>query len=772
MKSEDEILETLNSITNNQVKEVSLIYELGDYFQIERERDKQIKQISKLRASRQKLRKKDDSEKLQKVNSKLKKSLASLIKTVIKMHQFKRQFTHCPEAFYKSRRLFVTFKNFKIAKDFKDLYNLQYKRKGAFLSSISPGAYKRSMEKLDSKKQDKGPQQMHDKSESKLTRNQEKYVDVDTKLKYRGSTIDSNLDDKIAELSTKQNKFDNPNDNTNKSKQFYSERPGNYNEKMRNELKRGFVSKMMQFYTRSQTSEDRLNMLKMLEVFGPGLKLKRSLDPKYINWDYHSDSELGRVEMVLYSVGLLVVMPAICFYLNYQYFKLDLISQIDGLVAPPNVAIYKILWTIGITIWDNVAMSLIAVVFNKSRFLNISNQYKYTYSFYCIYGVFSGLLMPNLAMEKAYEYRTKSLDPEVRRDLAVYLIDGLYSNFHSLIFSAANYKILQPVLVARLRKVARRLPKIIKIFRKKDNKPNAKDLQPVEKTDSGSFDLLSEMKRIKDETKRLQEEQEKENDALIFGLSFMTNCFFNVCYYGLLTPSVFFYILPSYIAFIGFDWVKFRMQDHVLMQKLKDSIKRSFKTIKSITVTRSRAFSSSKKAGTKVIKAQIKQHSVQEVPWTIYVNFVYMLLLGGFPLTLLGYYGLAKRFSKFMTVPLLKSAIQKKSLFFVAYDTMFLYIDKVSLLVFHENAIVMVETFTKSLKEMVSETIHVLFDDKHLFVVFVLYLIVLVLVLNFFRIERYINRIQSRIWKRKKVLETDIVGEGFRDSNPAYKLLA
>jgi hypothetical protein len=93
---------------------------------------------------------------------------------------------------------------------------------------------------------------------------------------------------------------------------------------MTNELKRGLVSKMMNFYSRSSTSEEILKMARMREVFGPNLILKRSLDPKYINWDYHSDSELGLIEMIIYSFAVLMVMPGICYYLNYQYFKLDL----------------------------------------------------------------------------------------------------------------------------------------------------------------------------------------------------------------------------------------------------------------------------------------------------------------------------------------------------------------------------------------------------------------------------------------------------------------
>ena len=149
-----------------------------------------------------------------------------------------------------------------------------------------------------------------------------------------------------------------------------------------------------------------------------------------------------------------------------------------------------------------------------------------------------------------------------------------------------------------------------------------------------------------------------------------------------------------------------------------------------------------------------------------------MLLLGGFPLSLLGYFGFAKNFSKFITIqqPLLKSA-QSESLFFKIYDSSFQIIDKISTFIFNESAIMMVETFTKDLKNLIKMTLKTIFEDKNLLIGLIAYFAILIIVLMFFRIERYINRIQSRIWNRTKVLNSDISGNSFRDSNPAYKIL-
>ena len=288
---------------------------------MERERDKKIKEMAKLKTKRTEIIKNgSDPTKLEKITKQQTKALSQLIKKIIEMHIFKQKFNASPETYFKSRRVFVTFKNFQIARNFKELYNKQYRdrmgffrQKGLHLSS----------DQAKSKKIDKSPKPEF-QSSGKLQRNEEKYVDVDNKIKYRGSTLQSTSKDKLLELAEKQKKFDKLSDSRSPDQKFYSERPKNFNNKMQNELKRGLISKMMNFYCRSNTSEELLKMTRMREVFGPDLVLKRSLDPKYINWDYHSDSELGLVEMVIYSFAVLMVMPGICYYLNYQYFKLDL----------------------------------------------------------------------------------------------------------------------------------------------------------------------------------------------------------------------------------------------------------------------------------------------------------------------------------------------------------------------------------------------------------------------------------------------------------------
>lgn len=325
MTNESQIKDALNEITNGKVKEVSLVYDLGEYLKMERDRDKKIKEISTLKAERAKIISSGgDPEKLEKSTKKLTGALTQLIRKVIEMHIFKDKFNNNRELFFKSRRLFVTFKNFIVAREFKDLYNRTYRENRQLFPTTRQSPHPK---KQDPPKRDLNP--TPDASSSgKMTRNEEKYVDVDNKLKYRGSTISGDMKTKLEDLVEKQKRFSERTEQAKSlgepKQQFYSELPKNYDQKLSKELKRGILSKMMSFYRRSVSTEEMLKIRRMREVFGPDLVLKRSIDPKYINWDYHSESELGLLEMVLYSIFTLVIMPAICFFLNYQYYKLDL----------------------------------------------------------------------------------------------------------------------------------------------------------------------------------------------------------------------------------------------------------------------------------------------------------------------------------------------------------------------------------------------------------------------------------------------------------------
>lgn len=743
-------------MTDGHVKEVSLVYDLNEFADMEKERDKYWNKIEKLKKKISVMKDADEETKTR-LKKKQTQNLVKMITKVTEMKKFRKDFDKNPENFFVSRRLFVTFENFKYAKEFKDLYNLEYKTSPFQLPIGFLNGEENTEKEEQAKVKKEDPVRDYSGSKGKLERDQEKYVDVEKKLIYRGSVnskgIDPQMLKKLAEKQKNMSNEENEDDSDysenkeeevqrkNLQQRFLSERPSDHSKRVDRERRQGRHSNMTKFYMRENEGTMEYKRRRMREIFGGSLVVARSIEPKYINWDFDSDVHLGKLEAAAYFVLILVFMPCVCFYLNMKFFDLDISQQIDQ-EPGAYIGIMKIIWLISVIIWDNLAMTLTTMVFSKSRFLMVSSLYKFTYSFFCLYGVFSGILMPNFAMLKSFQKRLGDMEQDAAKELAIYLVDGLYMNFKMLIFSAVNFKIFQPFLVHRVGKFVFSIP--TRLF-------GSKNKEKKEKNENAKFDLFSEITKLKNETKRLEEKQESENNSIIFGLSFFTNCWFNVCFYGLLTPSVFYYILPAYISFVTFDAARFRLKDRQALQRKRGELE-----------------AKEKAAG---LKSGANQSEVQEVPWTIYINFLYMLLLGCFPLTLIGYFGLAKKFNKLMEVHniLLKSNA-KQSFFFHMYDKLFHLLDRFSKFVFNESAITVFETFLHNVRDICKTTLKTLSNDRMLLYALLVYVVVLILVSVFFKIERYVNRIQSRVWKNTKHLATELKGESFRNANPAYRL--
>lgn len=762
MLKEEEIKDCLNELTGGHIKEVSLIYDLNDFIKLQKERDKLWNKIEKLKKKISALEESDEKTKIR-LKAKLSENVTKMFMKVTELSKFRDDFAANPEKHFNSRRLFVTFENFKYAKDFKDIYNQEY-RVNPF--SLPMKLLKKENDESQESTEDEqelqaqakkdGPERDYSKSKGRMERDEAKYVDVEKKLIYRGSVSKGGLDpEMIKKLAEKQKMMANTESDEdtdddsedsklgtkNLKKRFLSERPSDHPKRVDRERRRGKHSNLTKFYMRENEATEGYKRRRMREIFGGSLVVARSIEPKYINWDFDTDVSLGKLESICYFVLILVFMPCVCFYLNLKFLDLDISLKIDE-EPGAYTGMMKTGWLISILIWDQLAMTLTTMVFSKSRFLVASSLYKYTYSFFCLYGVLSGILMPNFAMVKAFQKRFHGMEPEAARELAVYLVDGLYMNFKMLIFSAVNFKIFQPFLVHKVGKFLFSLPS--RIFKAK------KKAKPA-KTKTKKFDLFKEITNLKLETQKLVEKQESENNALIFGLSFFTNCWFNVCFYGLLTPSVFFYILPAYASLVLFDAARFRLKD-------KQELERKHKELK-------------QKQTAAGLKNEASQHQVQEVPWTIFVNFLYMLLVGCFPLTLLGYFGLAKKFNKLMIVqPILLKSSGRPSFFFHMYDTFFHTLERFSKFVFNDNAITVFETFLHNVRDIFKTTLKTLASDRLLLGALVCYVLILLLISVFFRIERYINRVQSRIWKNTKHLAVEFTGESFRNANPAYQL--
>ena len=269
----------------------------------------------------------------------------------------------------------------------------------------------------------------------------------------------------------------------------------------------------------------------------------------------------------------------------------------------------------------------------------------------------------------------------------------------------------------------------------------------------------------------MKDEQDAENNSLIFGLSFITNCFFNVCFYGLLTPSVFYYITPAYCSFIIFDWIRFRQKDKFESQKKVIRLRKSVNDLKSGESTSGLENNTRAKKTLSKLNVKIDQHYVNEIPWTIFITFLYMLLLGSFPLSMLGYFGLAKKFSKYLSYqsPLLKSNL-RPSLFFVVFDKMFYWIDKLCNMIFKHTIREIIQSLIHNIRDIFRSTLNTLANDKLLMGILILYFVVVIIVLYYFRVEKYVNRVQSKAWDRTKIIHKELAGQSFRISNPAYKI--
>ena len=137
LRNETQILHYLNYISNNSIKEISLIYDLSSLFKTDQEKVQIMKDLKHQRA----INKRTPQETSLNLDPQICRSLCDLIKKVLKIAEFKKRFKNNPEEFFKSRRLFVTFKSHRDAWAFKTLYNRAYKFRISNILSRKPDNY-------------------------------------------------------------------------------------------------------------------------------------------------------------------------------------------------------------------------------------------------------------------------------------------------------------------------------------------------------------------------------------------------------------------------------------------------------------------------------------------------------------------------------------------------------------------------------------------------------------------------------------------------------
>lgn len=415
-------------------------------------------------------------------------------------------------------------------------------------------------------------------------------------------------------------------------------------------------------------------------------------------------------------------------------------------------------WLVIVLIYDQVIYFLISFLFHKSKFLDFGNLYTLSYSFNIIYCMLSGIILPNFAMQNSFMEISSSISIKASKILANYLINGLYFNFITLIISAAQFKLIQPFVLKYL---------IEKL--KKNSKKNK----------SNSFNFLGEFEKLKKLSTDLKTQERSQNTSFIFSLAFSTNCVFCVSFYGLLIPKVFVYILPAYFILILVDYYCTRKTNKSkdlknILNQIKsfenspDKIQKEFELYDSVL--------EQKKIGQQLVnifelnKIKRKLSKIEQIPNTIYLNFVNILVFFSFPVILMGYFGMTSQFEYFLTYH--ESFYEQNTPSLI--QRLHGYISKTVKKLFIEEKIMnieeMFEGILKNIWSILKNTIIAIKSDNYLIYAFYVYLSFCLFQFFFYRIETFQRRTR-RSSKLNKSISNISHDKGYRNLNPAYQII-
>lgn len=469
---------------------------------------------------------------------------------------------------------------------------------------------------------------------------------------------------------------------------------------------------------------------KMISFLGPNIKLKRGTDISSLNFDYSQKRPIDGIEITLYIILFMIFFPSIAYYFNYKYFHYFIISNLEqdkGISHMITQNFYVILTVVV----DQVSFILIELFFNKSRFFKTSTMYKYTIYFSCFYMLLSDVVYPNFAMKKIFTSVSASLSLKKQQELLKQLIKSLYTNYGVVLFSGLNSKVVNPYIVNRF---------ILKRTKKRN-----------------------------------------DNSMIVFGLSYLIVCVFNVAFFGTITPLIFviFFVFVSCILILDYMTIMNQgastcvMRPETRSMKLKMteafdagqfSEKKDLNFIDKPKMTIEELLS---------IEPAVKNDD-ENLPITLFVNAVLILIVGIFLLSYLGYFGITKDFvdvlNKEHEPPLhwfWKAVYHGKSVIRKIHS-------------FIDDSVNPLPSFTKDILNTIISTLYnilkrtliVLIEDSYFFVYCVIYAISTLGFFIFYNNQRFINRMQNRIWAKQKTIENvEFKGLTYREANPAYKLL-
>lgn len=256
--------------------------------------------------------------------------------------------------------------------------------------------------------------------------------------------------------------------------------------------------------------------------------------------------------------------------------------------------------------------------------------------------------------------------------------------------------------------------------------------------------------------RKVDEEKQKPfrvNEHINFNISFVINCIFYVSFYGTITPSIFVLLGVTLVLNFVYDlWFEMKLfWEKKALRKKSDSNKQES------------------------IDESFDENGISKLPATVFSSAVWILCVGVFLLAVVGFFGVTSDINAFLSLtenPTLQSNsdglfqnIEQQQLLNTDGRGIRSFVSEMITSGFNNLWVGSVYTFTTSL--------YYLMNDSLLRLGLGLYIIVLIVFKKFNNSERFLNRIQSRIWSGKeKVEEFIFFGKSYRELNPVYKLLS
>jgi hypothetical protein len=363
--------------------------------------------------------------------------------------------------------------------------------------------------------------------------------------------------------------------------------------------------------------------------------------------------------------------------------------------------------------------------------------------------------MPNLALQQVFVTNKKFLLYEDSKKLKEYLLGGFKMNVIVLLGSAAIFKVFQPFIVKTVTTLYRMW--------------SERNIQKHE--DPSKNNIFNQMQAIKLRAEEQKLEQESRNDELIYSLSFTTNCLISISFYGLIVPTIIFYIFPALLCALVVDYFRFTselksdLSSTIKELKQTNSEKELLESIHTELMEQEEKIKQDDLSKNMQLLKQNKYLNAQGVPKTIYLNFISVLVLVTFPFSIIGFYGLTEQFEEFLID--YPEQEQKQNMLKLSFNSVFKKMI---------NRNIMEKNINRPFIFVMMENLHVLFTSTikaigqrpKIQMILVAYILFVIWYRRYFTADKFINRIQNKIWKMKLGIKGKFNGESYRSLNPAY----